>query len=309
MANVDLPTAATVIDVSPRDGLQNESRIVSTRDKLHLIEGLVAAGVTNIEATSFVHPDVVPAMADADVLMREVPRIDGVRYIGLVLNDRGLERALTAEVDEVNVAVVTTDTFSRRNQNVDTAEGISAAGRIAATAAEAGVDVSVTVAAAFGGPYEGEVPVSRLVDVVRETVNGGEYVRVSIADTIGAGTPRDVVERYGAIADLVPDGVALGSHFHNTRNTGYANAYAALMMGVTHFDASAGGIGGCPFAPNATGNIGTEDLVHMFERMGVRTGFDLDRLIETSRWLEGPLGTAVPGLIAKAGVFPGDPQT
>ena len=294
---------ATIIDVSPRDGLQNESAVFTTEDKLTLIQRLVDSGVTNIEATSFVRPDAVPAMADADLLMRELPRHQGVRYIGLVMNERGLDRAVTAHVDEANIVVVATDTFSRRNQNVDTATGIEIALNLARRAWDAGIEPSVTIAASFGCPFEGEVPVDRVTDVVHELM-GERFVRINVADTIGAATPLDVTQRLGAIAPLLPEAINLGTHFHNTRNMGYANAYAAWEAGATHFDASLGGIGGCPFAPNATGNIATEDLLFMFDRMGATTDIDLEKLIASAHWLEEPLSKPVPGLLPKAGPFP-----
>lgn len=293
----------TIIDVSPRNGLQNESVMVSTQDKLALIEGLVEGGVRNIEAASFVHPDLVPAMADADLIMREVPRHPDVRYIGLVLNERGLDRAIEGQVDEANIVVVASDTFSRKNQNTDTQEGIASALNLARRSWDAGIEPSVTIATSFGCPFEGEVPQSRVVDVVRELM-AEQFVRINIADTIGAGSPTDVTERLEAIRPLLPDGIALGTHFHNTRNMGYANAYAAWQAGTTHFDSSLGGIGGCPFAPNATGNVATDDLLFMFNRMGVETDLELSKLIGVSQWLEGRLGKSVPALIPKAGIFP-----
>jgi hydroxymethylglutaryl-CoA lyase len=209
----------TIIDVSPRDGLQNEAVAFSTADKVALIRRLIDAGVTNIEATSFVHPRLVPAMADAEEVMSEVPRDAGVRYIGLVLNARGLERAIAARVDQANIVVVATDTFSRRNQNVDTKQGIDIALDLAERAWDAGIEPSVTVAAAFGCPFEGEVPTERVVDVVTQ-LGDQRFVRLNIADTIGVGTPRDVIDRFGRLAPLVPEGTALGTHFHNTRNMG-----------------------------------------------------------------------------------------
>lgn len=293
----------TIIDVSPRDGLQNESVIVSTEDKLTLINRLIDSGVTNIEAASFVHPKLVPAMADSDIVMQEVERVEGVRYIGLVLNERGLDRAIAGQVDEANIVVVASDTFSRKNQNTETFEGVEMALNIARRSWDAGIEPSVTIAASFGCPFEGEVPVSRLVDVVRELMSE-KFVRINIADTIGVGTPADVAERLGAIAPLLPQDIQLGTHFHNTRNMGYGNAYAAWQAGATHFDASLGGIGGCPFAPNATGNIATDDLLFMFDRMGVEAGPDLQKLIDSSLWLEGPLQKPVPALLPKAGTFP-----
>lgn len=298
------PRHVTLIDVSPRDGLQNESAAVSTADKLALIEGLIAGGVTAIEAGSFVSPTRVPAMADSDRLMSEVPRIEGVRYIGLVMNDRGLDRALEAAVDEVNIVVSASDTFSVKNQGVSTFAGVDIAVELAGRCRDAGVNASVTVATAFGCPFEGEVSVERLTEVVKRAMQASP-VRLNLGDTIGVGTPGDVVERFTAIRPFVDSSqTALGAHFHNTRNTGYANAYAAYTVGVTHFDASLGGIGGCPFAPNATGNIATEDLGYMFGRMGLETGLDLEQLMGTSRWLEGPLGKQIPALLPRAGLFP-----
>ncbi len=299
------PSQVHVIDVSPRDGLQNEPVQVTTSDKLALIEGLIAGGVTAIEAASFVSPSKVPAMADSDALMREVPRVEGVRYIGLVMNERGLDRAFEAEVDEVNIVVSASDTFSLRNQGVDTLAGVSLAIALAERCRQASVDASITIATAFGCPFEGELPVERLVDVVR-MLSETQPVRLNLGDTIGVAVPSDVVERFNAINPYLGTSTARGAHFHNTRNTGYANAYAALTVGVSHFDASVGGIGGCPFAPNATGNVATEDLGYMFERMGLDTGLNLGTLMGTSRWLEGPLGKSLPALLGRAGLFPNE---
>lgn len=292
-----------VIDVAPRDGLQNEKKLLPTGVKVELISRLVEAGMRRLEATSFVHPRLVPAMADAEEVMEAVPRHQGVSYIGLVLNERGLERAIAAGCDEVGYAVVVTDTFSRKNQGTSNAEGIEVWKRIATSAREAGIEPSLVVSVAFGCPYEGEVAVGRVVDTV-EACMDVVPARLSLADTIGVATPADVRERFGAIASAVPEGVQLGTHFHNTRNTGIANAAAALELGVRSFDASLGGVGGCPFAPNATGNICTEDLVFMLHRMGFDTGLDLDALAETANWLRSHLGDSVVGLYSKAGPFP-----
>ena len=294
-----------IIDVAPRDGLQNEDTLLPTEIKVELIGRLVDAGIRRLEATSFVHPGRVPAMADAEEVMARVPRREDVSYIGLVLNERGLERAIDAGCDEIAYAVVVTDTFSRRNQGTSAAEGIEVWHRIAARARQAGVLPSLVVSAAFGCPYEGEVLVDRVVEVVEAAVREAPD-RLSLADTIGVATPSDVLERFEAIGSVVPDDVQLGCHFHNTRNTGIANAYAALESGVRSFDASLGGIGGCPFAPNATGNICTEDLVYMLHRMGFDTGLDLEALADTARWLRTHLGESVVGLYANAGPFPGD---
>lgn len=293
-----------LVDVAPRDGLQSEDAVVDTATKVELIGRLADAGIRRVEAVSFAHPKVVPQMADAEAVMAALPRGNGTSYVGLVLNERGVERAVAASVDEVNVVVVATDTFSRRNQNMSTAESVAAWRAIAARAAEAGLPASVTVAAAFGCPYEGEVAVGRIADLVAELAEAGPS-EVALADTIGVAAPSDVVERVGAVRDAVGD-VALRCHFHNTRNTGIANAYAAVEAGVDVLDASVGGIGGCPFAPRAVGNIPTEDLVYMLDRLGVETGASLEGLIATAEWLAERLGHGVPGLLSRAGPFPAE---
>ena len=291
-----------IVEVSPRDGLQSDALTLSTEAKLQLIERLIAAGARRIEAASFVNPKRVPQMADADELMARLPRPAGVSYSGLVLNRRGLERALAAGVDEVNFVVVVTDTFNRRNQGAETSETLAVWSDVAAAARSAGSKVSAVIGAAFGCPFEGEVPVSRLVEVAKRIAEAAPD-EISLADTIGVAVPSDVAERFAAVASAAP-GVKLRGHFHNTRNTGLANAYAALQVGVSALDASLGGIGGCPFAPAATGNIPTEDLCYMLSRMGVSTGFNLKRLIEAARWLEIELGRPMPAMLGKAGLFP-----
>ena len=291
-----------IVEVSPRDGLQSDALTVSTEVKLGLIEQLIAAGARRIEATSFVNPKRVPQMADADELMARLPRPAGVSYSGLVLNRRGLERALAAGVDEVNFVVVATDTFNRRNQGAETAETLAVWADVAAAARSAGRNVSAVIGAAFGCPFEGEVPVARLVEVAKRIAEAAPD-EISLADTIGVAAPSDITERFTAVASAAP-GIKLRGHFHNTRNTGLANAYAALQAGVSALDASLGGIGGCPFAPAATGNIPTEDLCYMLSRMGVSTGFDLKRLIGAARWLESELGRPMPAMLGKAGLFP-----
>lgn len=292
-----------IVDVAARDGLQNEETLLATDVKVELISRMIDAGMQRLEATSFVHPGRVPAMADAEAVMASVPRNRGVSYIGLVLNERGLDRALAARCDEVAYAVVVTDSFSQRNQGTTTREGIEVWKRLARRAQEAGVMPSLVVSVAFGCPYEGEVSVAQVVDTVEACIEVAP-VRLSLADTIGVATPRDVRERLTAVGELLGDDVVLGTHFHNTRNTGIANAYAALEVGVRSFDASLGGVGGCPFAPNATGNICTEDLVFMLHRMGFDTGLDLDALADAANWLRGHLGDSVVGLYSRAGPFP-----
>ncbi len=308
----------TIIDVAPRDGLQSDGAVVSTAAKLELISRIISAGVRRIETTSFVNPARVPQMADADELMAELlarraasPAEDPLRstsFIGLVLNRRGLDRALAAGCDEVNAVVVVSDTFSSKNQGTDTDGGIAAWEDIARDAAAAGVPASVTLAASFGCPYEGEVPLERLADVVDRCAAAGG-VEIALADSIGVAVPTDVRERIGIARDAIAahgDDQRLRVHFHNTRNTGVANVAAAVEAGVTVVDSSLGGIGGCPFAPNATGNVPTEDVAFMLDRMGYDTGLDLAELISAVEWMQSDelLGRGTPGLLSRAGVFP-----
>jgi hydroxymethylglutaryl-CoA lyase len=293
-----------VVEVALRDGLQNESVLVATEDKIRICGDLAAAGARRIEAVSFAHPRLVPAMADAEAVMANLERVPGVRYSGLVLNLRGLDRAIAAEMDEINVVVCASDTFSRRNQNMSTAEATQEAMKVVTAARTAGVFATVTVAAAFGCPFEGEVEVDAVGAVIDAAVQAGAD-EICLADTIGVGVPAQVealIHRTRAIAG--PD-APLRFHFHNTRNSGYANAWEAVRLGVTALDSSAGGIGGCPFAPAATGNIATEDLVYLLNRSSVSTGLDLARLVEVADELSGLLGKTLPSALLKAGDFPG----
>ena len=296
--------AVEIVDVAARDGLQSDPTAVSTAGKVELIARLVDAGVRRLEAASFVNPKRVPQMADAEAVMAALPRSDDVTYIGLVMNRRGLDRALAAGVDEINAVVVCSDTFCERNQGTDTAGAVALWEGLAEGARAGGISAGVTLSAAFGCPYEGDVPVERLAGVAAEVVRSGP-AEIAIADSIGVAVPQEVTERVAAVREAVGDGVRLRAHFHNTRNTGYANALAAVEAGVEVLDASLGGIGGCPFAPNATGNIATEDLVYLLDRSGVSTGVSLEALCESVRWLEGILDHPVPGYLSKAGGFPG----
>lgn len=294
-----------IVEVSPRDGLQNESVVLPTSAKVELIRRAVAAGVRRIEAVSFVRPDAVPAMADAEAVMAAVERVPGVSYIGLVLNRRGFDRALAAGVDEINVVVPVSDGFSRRNQNASTEDLMRMAEDVVTRATTAGLPASVTLAVAFGCPFEGEVDPRRVVDLAVRAAGAGAG-EVAFADTIGVGVPVQVRSLVVAVREALPGSAApaLRMHFHNTRNTGYANAVTAVDLGVTRLDASIGGIGGCPFAPRATGNIATEDLVHLLERSGLPTGLDLDQLIDTAGFLGNELGRPVPAMLPRAGPFP-----
>ncbi len=296
-----------ILEVGPRDGLQNEPGVLSTATKLEFIERLVSSGLRRIEVASFVNPARVPQMADAEQVFESLPRRDGVRYTGLVLNRRGFDRALAAGCEEIGMAVVASDTFNRRNQGASTAESIAEWIDIAGAARAAGIRAQVTISAVCGCPFEGEVPVARVVDIARQVAEAGPC-EIALADTIGAGVPAQVTELVHSVRAAVPS-IPLRGHFHNTRNTGLANAYAAVEAGVAVLDASLGGIGGCPFAPAATGNIPTEDLVYMLERSGVETGVSLEGLIATSKWLQERLGRTVPGMLVKAGTFPAASRT
>ena len=305
------PTSISIVEVSPRDGLQSDDTLVSTDDKVRLITAAVRAGIRRIETVSFVNPKRVPQMADADEVMAALhadgeTRSLGASYIGLVLNQRGLERALDTGVDEVNVVVVCTDTFAQKNQGQDTQGLIDTATTICADARSRGLSTSITLAATFGCPYEGEVSLDRLQWVL-EQVAAAAPDEIALADSIGVAAPTDVTARVGLAHEVIAAAttdIALRCHFHNTRNTGLANAAAAINAGVRTFDSSLGGIGGCPFAPNATGNVPTEDLLYMLHRMGYTSGVDLDALTANVAWLEDVLHHASPGYLAKAGNFP-----
>ncbi len=292
-----------VVEVGPRDGLQSEPQAVPTTAKIEFIQRALAAGIRRVEVTSFVNPKKVPQMADAEEVLRALgPPPGGVHFIGLVLNRKGFERAVAAGCNEIGMAVVASDTFNRRNQGVSTAESIAAWLDIAREAERAGVRAQVTVSAAFGCPFEGEIAVDRVVEVAQRVAEARPF-EIALADTIGVGVPTQVGELVARVREAVP-GIPLRCHFHNTRNTGFANVYAALQAGVRTFDASLGGIGGCPFAPAATGNIATEDLLYLLHRAGYSTGISLDAAIETAKWLQEQLGRTVPGMLAKAGGFP-----
>jgi hydroxymethylglutaryl-CoA lyase len=294
-----------IVEVGPRDGLQSEPGVVSTAMKVEFIERAIANGVRRVEVTSFVNPKRVPQMADAEDVLKALVRREGVRYVGLVLNRKGFERAAAAGCNEIGMAVVASNTFNQRNNGVSTEESIAAWLDIAAAAQQAGIRPQVTVSAAFGCPFEGEVPVERVVEVVKRVAEARPF-EIALADTIGVGVPAQVTELVSRVRDAVP-GISLRCHFHNTRNTGLANAFAAVQAGVATLDASLGGIGGCPFAPAATGNIPTEDLLYMLHRSGYETGISLDGSIEAGKWLQEQLGRTVPSMLVKAGNFPRPP--
>ncbi len=291
-----------LVEVSARDGLQNEAVTLSTADKVSLIDRALSAGLRRIEVASFVNPARVPQMADAEAVLDQLRDRPGLRRIGLVLNRRGLDRALRAGVDEVNYVLSVSDTFAQRNQGASAAELLRVWAEVAAIAHQAGLGVSAVVATAFGCPFEGEVEPAR-VDALVGEIAAAAPDEIALADTIGVASPADVTRLFAGAARAAP-GVRLRAHFHNTRNTGLANAYAAMLSGVSVLDASIGGIGGCPFAPAATGNIPTEDLAYMLQRMGSAREIDLRVLIGTAVWLEERLGHEVPAMLGRAGVFP-----
>ena len=296
--------AIEIVEVSARDGLQNDSARLSTEQKVELIQRCASAGLRRAEVASFVNPKLVPQMADGEAVVAGVrAAVPGpASWIGLVLNTRGFHRAAEAGVDEVNCVVSVTDEFSRANQGMSADEAVAVVAEVVPLARSAGIMPTVTLSVAFGCPFSGEVSVDRLRRVVEAVAETG-VAEVAIADTIGVGVPRDVGERVAAVRQVIGD-LPLRAHFHNTRNTGYANALAAAEAGVSVLDASLGGIGGCPFAPRATGNIATEDLVNALHRSGFETGVDLDAAIRASRWLGEQLGRDLPAYLPKAGPFP-----
>jgi hydroxymethylglutaryl-CoA lyase len=291
-----------IVEVGPRDGLQSEPEILSTQSKSEFIARAIDAGVTRLEVASFVHPKKVPQMADAEALLAELPLPDDVSYIGLVMNERGLDRALDTSVHEIGMVVVATDSYNKRNQGVPTEESIDAWLRIAARAKANGKIANIMISSAFGCPFEGEVSPDRIVDIAKKVMEAGP-AELGIADSIGVAVPNQVTDLLGMLQDALGP-IPLRCHLHNTRNTGLANAQAAIDAGAVSIDASIGGIGGCPFAPAATGNIPTDDLLYMLSRSGIETGLSLEKIIETSEWLEQELGRGVPAMLPKAGVFP-----
>jgi isopropylmalate/homocitrate/citramalate synthase len=284
----------TVCDVGPRDGLQNEQTVLEPPVRAELVNRLAAAGLPTVEAVSFVHPERVPQMAGAEEVVAGIERRPGVVYAGLVLNAKGAERFAATGLDSLHFNVAATESFGRKNQNAAPEEALAALAAI-----ETDKPVSVSISVAFGCPFEGAVDPARVLEIVDHVVELG-VEEVVLADTIGVAVPRQVKELVAATAARAP---RTGIHLHNTRNTGFAAAYAALETGATVFEASVGGLGGCPFAPRATGNVATEDLVYLLHGEGVETGVDLDALIAVSEWLESLLGRELPGQVYRAGAF------
>ena len=287
-----MAAAVTICDVGPRDGLQNEEQTLEPSVRAELVNRIAAAGLPKVEAASFVSPERVPQMAGAEEVVAGIDRRDGVAYSGLVLNEKGYERFAATGLDELHFTLAATETFNKRNANRSVDESVEELARIRTES-----PVSVSISVSFGCPFEGEVN-PRAVLRVAERVTEAGADEVLFADTIGVGVPRRVRELLGAASGL---GVPVGLHLHDTRNTALANAYAGLEAGATVFEASVGGLGGCPFAPRATGNVATEDLVYLFHGEGLETGIDLDALIGVAKWLEGVLGRPLPGRVYRAG--------
>ena len=291
-----------IVDVGPRDGLQSQPQLLDTETKLALIERLIEAGVRRLEVASFVNPKRVPQMADADAIIARLPRRSGVRYIGLVLNEQGFERALASGVEQINCAAVATDGFCLRNQGKTSAEMLDVIAGLAQRAQHARKFFGVTIAAAFGCPFEGEVAPATVVAIAARLHAMG-VDEIALADTIGVAVPSEVKRLVRAVRARIGQ-TPLRMHFHNTRGTGIGNVYAAVESGVRIIDASCGGVGGCPFAPGATGNVGTEDVLYLLHRMGFDTGIDIAKVVATSKWLEGPLAAPMQASMTRASVFP-----
>ena len=308
MMNLDLPSTIQILEVGPRDGLQNEPETIPTEHKLGMVRRLIAAGVRRLEVASFVDPRRVPQMADAEAVIAGLPDRADVSYIGLCLNKRGVLRAIASRegnkrgVDEAGCVIVATDSFGQRNQGQTVEQGLAENGEMLRLARSAGLKGQVTISAAFGCPFEGHVPVDRVVMIAERMAEGGAE-EIALADTIGVAVPGQVSELFGRVRDAI-GAVPLRAHFHDTRGMGPANAWAAYQAGVATLDSSLGGLGGCPFAPNATGNVATEELLFLFERSSVATGVDLDAVIAASRWFETALGRPLASKVGKAGGFP-----
>jgi hydroxymethylglutaryl-CoA lyase/(R)-citramalyl-CoA lyase len=289
-----MAASVTICDVGPRDGLQNEAATLEPATRAELVNRLAAAGLPKVEAVSFVSADRVPQMAGAEEVVAEIERRNGVAYAGLVLNERGYERFAATGLDELHFTLAATETFNQRNANRSVNASVEELARI-----DSDRPVSASISVAFGCPFEGEVDPAAVLRLAERLVEAGAE-EIVFADTIGVGVPHQVRELVAGGAQLLP---RIGVHFHDTRNTGIANADAALEAGATAFESSVGGVGGCPFAPRATGNVATEDLVYLLHGEGVETGIDLDALIGVAEWLEGILGRPLPGRVYRAGTF------
>jgi hydroxymethylglutaryl-CoA lyase len=295
-------TRVGFVEVGPRDGLQNEKSVFTTEQKLDFIAHALDAGVRRIEVASFVHPERVPQMADAEAVLEALPEKTGVRYIGLALNRRGVERAMKTKVHEIGAVCATTDAFAKANQGQGADESLTVAIDVVRAARGGGKLGQITISAAFGCPFEGEVAPARVLDMAKRAADS-EPIEVALADTIGVAVPAQVSELVTRTREAISP-ILVRAHFHNTRNTAVANVWAAVAAGASVVDASIGGLGGCPFAPKSTGNVASEDVAYLLQRSGVETGLNVEKLIEVSNWLSTVLGRTLPGMVSRAGMFP-----
>lgn len=300
-------SAVEIVEVGARDGLQNEPEIIGTADKVALITRMMEAGARRLEVASFVHPGRVPQMADAEAVIAALPDRTDVSYIGLCLNKRGVMRAIASRegnkrgVDEAGCVLVASDTFGQKNQGQRIEEGVAENREMIRLAQESGLKAQVTISAAFGCPFEGAVPPKTVVRLASQMAEAGAE-EIALADTVGVGVPAQVTDLVGAVREAVGDALPLRVHFHDTRGMGIANAWAAHEAGVRVLDSSLGGLGGCPFAPNATGNIATEDLIYLLETSGIRTGMDLKAAIDANEWFTSVIGKSLPSVVSRAGL-------
>jgi hydroxymethylglutaryl-CoA lyase len=296
-----------LVEVGPRDGLQNEAVAITTESKVALIQQLVDAGLRRIEAVSFVHPQRVPQMADAEAVMAALPAHEGVTFIGLVLNEKGAVRALQSRVNELGTVVAASDSFGLRNQNQTAADTVTAALQIMRLARRHGRSAQACISVAFGCPFEGRIPVATIVEMAEKLAAAGPR-EIVLADTIGVAVPDEVSELIARVQQAISP-IPIRAHFHNTRNTAIANVWAAISAGARSIDSSVGGIGGCPFAPRATGNVATEDVLYLLNHSGLTTGVDIDAVIRTAAWCGQLLNRQVPGMVSRAGDFPRPART
>jgi hydroxymethylglutaryl-CoA lyase len=292
-----------IVEVGPRDGLQNEAVLVSTADKLLLVERAIAMGARRIEVTSFVNPRRVPQLADAEQLVAMLPERDDVTYVGLVLNTRGAERAIRSQrIDELGAVCITTDSFAMRNQGQTSDESLAQAMQSVRLAQAADRSGQITIATAFGCPFEGEVSMDRVIALAHRAAEANPR-EIALADTIGVAVPEQVAELVTRVCEAIAP-IPVRIHLHNTRGTGIANVWAAVQAGVATVDAALGGIGGCPFAPGAAGNVATEDVLYLLHRSGIETGFDLEDCVDAAQWLGAVMGRTLPGMTSQAPLFP-----
>ncbi|MEH7238827.1 hydroxymethylglutaryl-CoA lyase [Bacillus sp. JJ1562] len=290
-----------IVEVGPRDGLQNEKKLLSTNQKVQLIEKLIKSGIKTIEAVSFVNPKIVPQMADAEEVLKQVPRIDGVSYAGLVLSRSGLERALLTNVDALHVVTATSDEFNFKNVKRTVAQSVEELVKVISEGVSSNKTVVGVLGTSFGCPFAGEVPVANLLKVAEAFVSTGA-TGITLADTTGLANPSQVIDVVKTFKKEFKNDIELGLHFHNTRGLGLANVLAGYQAGIRRFDSSIAGLGGCPFAPKAVGNVCTEDMINMFERMGIETTANLEGLIQTALWMEQQMERSLDGMLMKAGI-------